>query len=65
MFLCAAWTAVVVLVELMRLPAVPEIASRPQVSAPLTAKLVLVIADALRYDYATDASRAPNIARGM
>ncbi len=61
----SAWTAVVVLRELMRLPEVPEFETQAQVGEPLTKKLVYMIADGLRYDYAIDPARAPNIARNM
>jgi hypothetical protein len=55
----------VVLREMLRLPEVPAL----QLAAPSEPrtghKLLFVVADALRYDYATDPQRAPNIARHM
>jgi hypothetical protein len=55
----------VTLRELMRLPDVPELPSVPQAGTPLTGKLVYVIADGLRYDFAIDPAFAPNVARRM
>lgn len=69
----AAWLALVavvlllvpVLLYLTRGAVYPSVKPQSPVLQPLTKRLVLVVIDGLRYDFATDPERAPNLARYM
>jgi len=55
----------VVSLDLLRRPGPPPVTTVPGTSLALTRHVVLVVVDGLRFDYANDPDRAPNIARHM
>lgn len=51
--------------EMLHVRDLPAVAPEPAPHAPLTSHVLLFIPDALRYDFAVDATRAPHFARHM